>query len=63
MNNDEPTIPPATDQPDDQSPGAPADDQSGTIAPDHPLTDSNVDEHQAYDEGVAGAAGGEDPPT
>ncbi len=43
-----------SDPPDD--PAAPADDQGSNIAPDHPATDSNIDPHEAYDEGIAGAA-------
>lgn len=31
-------------------------DSRDRLAPDHPATDSGLDEHELYDEGLAGAA-------
>lgn len=43
---------------DNDSPAAPADDVPSPVIPiDHPATDDGVDEHDAYDEGIAHAAG------
>jgi hypothetical protein len=51
-NKDEETL----DQ-DYDSPAASPDDVAGTIAPDHPDTDTDIDAHDAYDEGLKGASG------
>lgn len=43
---------------DNSSPAAPADDVPDPHMPlDYPTTDDGVDEHEAYDEGIAHAAG------
>jgi len=42
--------------------GATDDNQSpGTLSPTHPATDTNIDEQEFYDEGLAGAAEAQDP--
>lgn len=42
------------------TPFSPADDQTGRIPIDHPSTDTGLDEHELYDEGLAGAAEAEE---
>jgi hypothetical protein len=45
---------------DNTPPATPADDipnNRGAIPPDHPLTDSNIDAQELYDEGLEGATG------
>lgn len=42
---------------DNGTPAGPADDTSSMpIPPDHPSTDTHLDEHEVYDEGIADAA-------
>jgi hypothetical protein len=54
--------PPANDSPaGNDAPAAPADDTQGTLPVDHPATDSNVDTHEAYDEGTSGAVEASEP--
>ncbi len=45
------------------NPFTPADDQSTSLPDDHPATDSNMDDHEVYDEGIDGAAEVEEPGT
>lgn len=40
---------------DNDTPFSPPDDTEGQLKVDHPATDSNIDEHEAYDEGLSGA--------
>jgi len=51
-NKDEETL----DQ-DYDSPAAPPDDVAGTIDPGHPDTDTDLDAHDVYDEGLKAASG------
>lgn len=37
------------------------DDSGAALPDDHPATDSNIDAHEKYDEGLSGAAEAEDP--
>lgn len=52
--NDTPLSPPAEDDDLDMT------STEGGIDDTHPTTDSNVDPHEAYDEGLAGATEAED---
>jgi hypothetical protein len=42
------------------TPAAPAQDETGSLSPDSPLTDSRLDEDELYSEGLAEAAGLDD---
>jgi hypothetical protein len=50
------------EQPEDYgTPFSEPDELKSTIPPDHPQTDSNIDLHELYDEGLDGAAEIEEP--
>lgn len=61
------TFSPDLDEPklagDYDPPSAPADDDDRNypqLPPDHPQTDSSLDEHEVYDEGITDASGAND---
>ena len=47
---------------DNDRPAAPADDLGfdGALPPDHPITDTDIDEHELYDQGLANSSGAND---
>ena len=57
-NNADNHIPPL---PEDNDPPASAADDESPIDPTHQVTDSNIQFHEAYDEGLSGAAEATDP--
>jgi hypothetical protein len=60
QDNDTPFSPP-TDPVDDAAVGLDQRTASGQLDDTHQATDTNVDSHQAYDEGLAGAAEAQEP--
>ena len=60
QDNDTPFSPP-TDPVDDMTTDVDRRTQAGQIDSTHQATDTNVDSHESYDEGLAGAAEAEEP--
>lgn len=46
----------AQSAPDDTNNGGLPDDATQTVPDDHPVTDTNIDSHEAYDDGLDGAS-------